>query len=234
MNVRSLLGYARRRLRFGGLARHCPACQRSWRAFHAWGLPGVRRDNARCPGCGSLERHRAVATVYPGFIEGRDVLWVAPEFPLRRVVNRLRPRSVQTIDLSPGRADAVGDLTALSYPNGSWDVILHNHVLEHIPDDAAALREMFRVLRPGGVAIVTAPQEMGLGVTDEDPAVTCSVEREKRWGHPEHVRRYGLDILDRFQAAGFAVAVQEPYHVQDAKRLGLWVKDRVFILQRPS
>jgi SAM-dependent methyltransferase len=110
-----------------------------------------------------------------------------------------------SVDLEPGQAMRVMDLTDLSLADGSQSLVFCSHVLEHIPDDASAMREMRRVLRPGGFAVIQVPIEGD--VTDEDPTVTDPEERLRRFGQRDHVRVYGLDIVGRLAVAGFQVDV---------------------------
>lgn len=96
------------------------------------------------------------------------------------------------------------DLTDLRLPDDSITLIYCSHVLEHIPDDRAAMAEMYRVLIPGGRAVVMVPIGSD-GATEEDPSVTEPSERKRRFGQSDHVRRYGPDIVERLETAGFAV-----------------------------
>ena len=108
-------------------------------------------------------------------------------------------------DLDPRKAMTVMDITDIHHPDGSFDVILCSHVLEHIPDDRKALSEFFRVLKPGGWAILQVP--IMADTTFEDFSVTDPKEREKLFGQHGHVRSYGLDYGDRLTEAGFSVTV---------------------------
>jgi SAM-dependent methyltransferase len=97
-----------------------------------------------------------------------------------------------------------GDLTDLvDFKDDSLSLVYCSHVLEHIPDDVAAISEMHRVLEPGGKAVVLVPT--GQEPTDEDPGVTDVAERIARFGQADHVRLYGDDIIDRLRAPGFEV-----------------------------
>lgn len=203
-----LAGSCRRgvsRLTNFGLARFCPLCRSSLRRFLPFGVR--RRPNALCPVCKSVERHRAL-WLYLGrctdLLGGkpRRLLHVAPELPLAR---RLRGAGLQytSIDLSSRKAMLRMDVTRLAFGDASFDVILCNHVLEHVPDDRQALAELHRVLRPGGWAVVQVP--IRGDATDEDPTVTNAAERERRFGQADHVRQYGRDYEARLRAAGFAV-----------------------------
>jgi SAM-dependent methyltransferase len=97
------------------------------------------------------------------------------------------------------------DVTSIQYPDDCFDVIYCSHVLEHVPDDRAAIRELYRVLKPGGWAILQVP--ISADATFEDPTVTDPDARERLFGQDDHVRRYGPDYADRLAAAGFLVSV---------------------------
>jgi SAM-dependent methyltransferase len=146
-------------------------------------------------------------------IPGAVVLHVAPE---RVLGNRLRS--------IPGAEYHGGDLTAefgperidvtdLQFPDRSVDILVCNHVLEHVPDDREAMDEIHRVLKPDGWALLLVPDLEGDSVsqtTDEDPSITDPAERLRRFGQDDHVRRYGWDYLDRLREAGFEPEVIRP------------------------
>jgi hypothetical protein len=191
----------------------CPLCERRLRGF----LPGgpSARPNAKCPVCGSLERHRA-AWVYlrqhaewlqPGGAPVR-LLHLAPEGPLENRFRAVSHVDYTSADLEPGRAMVAMDLTDIDAPDGQYDVIYCSHVLEHIPDDAAAMREMHRVLKPGGVAYIQVP--LRGAATYEDASITTPGGRKEAFGQEDHVRVYGADIQKRLEAAGFAVELVYP------------------------
>jgi SAM-dependent methyltransferase len=100
----------------------------------------------------------------------------------------------------------VGDCERLDLPDASFDVVLCVHVLEHVPDDAAALRELHRILKPGGWGVIQVP--ILRETTDEDPSLTDPAERLRRFGQEDHVRIYGRDFAGRLEAAGFELDVQ--------------------------
>jgi SAM-dependent methyltransferase len=99
------------------------------------------------------------------------------------------------------------DITVQPFADGSFDKIIVSHVLEHIPDDLAAMREMKRTLAPGGLVISQHPFDPDLEITDEDPSVTTPEERLRRFKQADHVRVYGHDLLDRWRSVGFTLEV---------------------------
>ncbi len=146
-----------RRLLFLGSARFCPLCESRVRRFYPAGLD--RRPDARCPVCGSLERHRLFRIVAEKRTDlfderARRVLHIAPEGAIERLVRRLPGVRYLSADLEDPRAMVRMDITDIGYPDGSFDVLLCSHVLEHVPDDRKALREFYRVLSPGGWGMI--------------------------------------------------------------------------------
>jgi SAM-dependent methyltransferase len=187
----------------------CPCCQGEFDQFLTFGR--VPRPNVRCPGCGSLERHR-LAYLYlerEGLLDrpGLRILHVAPEEALAQPLLRSPGVRYMGIDREPGHVDAVMDLTQLACSDDTFDLVICNHVLEHIPDDRQAMRELRRVLRPHGRAIVQVPMSFNLATTLEDLSIVDPETRERLYGQPDHVRLYGRDYLDRLAAAGFHVHI---------------------------
>lgn len=169
-----------------------------------------------CPSCRSQVRHRMLAALFddkaghPEWAErelfyGRAVLHFAPERQLRDRIRRAAGRYV-TADYDRGDTDLRLDLSAMpSVSDASFDVVIACDVLEHVPDDATAFRELFRVLKPGGIAILTVPQKDPPASTDEDSAVIEETERLERFGQHDHVRMYGDDFPTRAAGGGFTV-----------------------------
>ena len=186
----------------------CPCCEGVFEQFKPFGLRP--RPNAQCPGCGALERHRLLwlylkerTALFDG--EERSMLHVAPENVLQQKFRAIPALEYVSADLdSPLAAERI-DITSIPRPDATFDVIMCNHVLEHVPDDRRAMRELWRVLRAGGWAILQVPIDSGLAVTREDSAVTDPRERERLFGQADHVRLYGRDYRDRLEAAGFTV-----------------------------
>lgn len=204
------LFYALRGFWLAGRARYCALCGGSFRRFLAKGEP--LRPEAMCPRCLSLERHRAqwLLLARERALEGAaSILHFAPEPGIRDRLRALPQVFYVTADIAPGRADTAMDMTRLAFRDGSFDRLLCSHVLEHVADDAAALRELRRVLRPGGLAVLQVP--LREGDTDEDLSVTDPAERLRRFGQEDHVRFYGrADFQKRLEAAGFTVRAVDP------------------------
>lgn len=169
----------------------------------------AKRPNARCPRCGSLERHRLIWTYLQQktdfFVMERRVLDVAPEEFMQHHIRKLPNIDYLSIDLESPLAMKKMDVTQLELPSNSFDIIFCNHVFEHIPDDLAAMRELYRVLKPGGWAILQTPIDYQRTTTDEDPSVADPQERLRRFGQTDHIRVYGLDFFDRLRSCGWTV-----------------------------
>lgn len=210
-----------RRALLGGSARHCPVCGERASRFFAFG--GSNRPNAWCPFCEALERTR-LNWIYlergTDLGDGRPkrLLHLAPEESLARRFRTLRNVQYVSADLEHGDILFRTDITDLALPDASFDVIFCAHVLEHVGDDRRALREMRRVLTPGGYALLPVPP-IRVAVTEEDPTLTDPEERRRRFGHPEHVRRCGRDYPERIREAGFRVTVLSAKDVVGAENV---------------
>ncbi|MEN8376352.1 MAG: methyltransferase domain-containing protein [Gemmatimonadota bacterium] len=206
---------ALRRLYYRGAAVHCPACGGSFRRFRPAGTPP--RPNAKCPACGARERDRFAAL----FLRARSdlrhaqplrLLHVAPEASVAGILRSWSEGDYLSADIRPGKAMATMDIARIDRPDDSFDGIWCSHVLEHVPDDGAAMAEFFRVLAPGGWAVIGVP--IAAPETFEDPSVTSPSERLRLFGQEDHVRRYGPDVIGRLRGAGFAVEVVRPSEVE--------------------
>ena len=191
------------RLTSRGPGRECPLCGWTGRQFLPRTDPRKPSADAFCPKCHSAERHRfAYLTLKDRIPRVRSALHFAPEAP---IVGWLRSisGSYLSCDLEPGKAMAVEDVTHLSFADDSFDFIWCCHVLEHVADDMAAMREMRRVLAPDGTCVVQVP--IWRRVTYEDPGITSPEARLEAFGQHDHVRLYGFDVKDRLEAAGLRV-----------------------------
>lgn len=221
-----------------GFARYCPCCNSHVRRFKPF---GVRRSDALCPVCGSFERHRLMmlymkrrTDLFDG--SAKKMLHIAPETQLGRVFEEIPNLEYISADLSSPRAMVKMDMMDIHYPDQTFDVVYCSHVLEHVSDDRKAIGEVFRVLRPGGWAILQVPTPTG-HVTLEDPTVTSPEERERLFGQHDHRRRYGLDYKDRLEEAGFVVDVDEFVRTLDdgtVTRCGLDRNEDVYFCVRAT
>ncbi len=110
-----------------------------------------------------------------------------------------------SVDIKPNKAMQVEDITQLSFPDESFDMVLCFHVLEHIEDDHKAIKELYRVLKKDSFAIIDAPVYYGLETTYEDPEIVLPQDRAKAFNQWDHVRVYGEDFSDRIEQKGFRV-----------------------------
>lgn len=219
--------------RHRGSAVQCPLCGHAFDRFKDdWNRPA-----ALCWRCGSHERHRAQWLLLerrPQLLDrAGSLLHFSPEWCLRRRLQALPGLRYVTSDLDPSQdVDLRLDVTALELPDGAFDAILCSHVLEHVPDDAAAMAELRRVTAPGGFTLVMVPLALDRATTYEDPAITAPADREREFLQHDHVRLYAPDIADRLRSAGFAVEVVD-LHAElgpaAAARHGLLASDLIFL-----
>ena len=178
----------------------------SYRKFLPYGYQNLRQ-NALCPGTLSLERHRLLWLYLDrktSFLtDSIRVLHVAPEQVFYKKFKSFSHWDYTTTDLHSPLADVKADICALPFEDNSYDLILCNHVLEHIPNDLKAMKELYRVLKPRGTAILQVPLEEDRENTFEDDSITDQQERTRIFGQYDHVRVYGHDYYNRLQKAGF-------------------------------
>lgn len=118
---------------------------------------------------------------------------------------KLKNISYTTTDLNSPIADVKADICALPFKDHSFDFIICNHVLEHIPDDTKAMQELYRVLAPGGTAILQVPYDKNRIETFTDDTITDQKERAAIFGQYDHVRVYGMDYFNKLRSIGFQV-----------------------------
>lgn len=216
-----------------------PINNKSYRYFLPYGYQNPR-PNALSPGTFSLERHRLLwcylkenTTI---FNHPMRLLHVAPEQAFYDRFKKLKNLDYVTTDLKSPLAQVKADLCNLPFKSNSFDFILCNHVFEHIPNDQMAMKELFRVLKPGGNMIAQVPMDQNADKTIEDLSITDPKERAKLYGQYDHVRLYGMDYFDRLEAAGF-VANPIPYAKQlgadKCKQFGLVAHELLPVCQKP-
>jgi len=185
-----------------------PIDGKSFKTFLPYGY-GNQRNNVLSPSTLSLERHRLLWLYLKNetdfFSKGLKVLHFAPEQAFYNRFRRQKNLDYTTTDLESPLADVKADICNLPFKNDCYDVILCNHVLEHIPDDTKAMQELYRILKPGGMAILQIPQDLSREKTFEDNSITDKKERAKIFGQYDHVRVYGRDYFDKLRSIGFKV-----------------------------
>lgn len=168
-----------------------------------------QRENVLSPSTLSLERHRLLWLYLKNetdfFNRNLKVLHFAPEQAFYKRFRNLNNLDYTTTDLNSPLADVKADICNLPFSDNEFDFILCNHVLEHIPDDTKAMQEIYRILKPGGTAILQIPQDLDREKTFEDDSITDKTEREKIFGQYDHVRIYGRDYFDKLRSIGFKV-----------------------------
>ena len=186
----------------------CPVCGKTFSKFMPYGYNKVR-DGVLCPNCFSLERHRLMWLFLKNetgfFIEKLKVLHIAPEQCFHKKFRAMPNLYYITADLESPLADVKLDVQKMPFDNSTFDVVICNHVLEHVEDDHKALSEIYRVLKPGGYSIMQVPFNSSMEKTLEDPSVNDPAERERLFRQKDHLRLYGLDYTARVQQAGFKI-----------------------------
>ncbi|MBQ0768107.1 MAG: methyltransferase domain-containing protein [Bizionia sp.] len=185
-----------------------PIDGKGFRTFLPYGY-GEQRNNVLSPSTLSLERHRLLWLYLKEetdfFSASKSVLHFAPEQCFLNRFRKLKNLDYTTTDLESPIADVKADICNLPFKDNSYDIILCNHVLEHIPDDTKAMQELYRVMKPGGYGVFQIPQDLSRDITFEDNTITDKAERAKIFGQYDHVRIYGRDFFDKLRRFGFTV-----------------------------
>lgn len=185
-----------------------PIDGKSFKSFLPYGY-GIQRHNVLSPSTLSLERHRLLWLYLKNetdfFTAKNKVLHFAPEQSFYKRFKKMSNLDYTTTDLNSPLADVKADICNLPFEDNSYDIIFCNHVLEHIPDDTKAMQELYRVLKPNGMAILQIPQDLKRAITFEDDSITDKKERAKIFGQYDHVRIYGRDYFNKLRSIGFQV-----------------------------
>ncbi len=187
----------------------CPVCDKHFSKFLSYGSDKALRQNVLCPYCLSLERHRLMWLFLHAetnfFTAPLRVLHIAPEQCFYGRFKALQNIAYITGDLESPLAEFPFDLHNIPFESNDFDVIICNHVMEHVADDKQCMRELYRVLRPGGWAIMQVPINHASVETLEDPTIISPEQRELHYWQKDHMRLYGTDYADRLRSAGFKV-----------------------------
>ena len=228
---------------YAGKGRNCPICGGEKRKFLPYGYGKVRED-ALCPKCLSLERHRLLWHYLMNNDSEREriknlptILHIAPEVCLMREFKRIylsAPQNYITADLESPLADMHFDVQQIPMADSSVDIIICNHLLEHVESDHKALKEMYRIMRPGGLGIMLAPIDYTLETTFEDDTITDPKQRAEVFGQYDHRRIYGKDYLERLRAAGFeAFEIDYAAEFSDSDRTKFsFGSDKLYIVRK--
>ena len=182
--------------------------------MRAIGVVGSDVDNFECPRCGAhdRERHLLLYLQESGLlarIPALRILHFAPEKRMAQRIVEREPVEYVKCDLHPSAADTRRvDIEAMPFADGSFDMVIANHVLEHVDDDIRAVAEIRRVLRHDGIAILQTPYSAMLHHTWSDPGLVAEDARLHAYGQEDHVRLFGRDIVERFAAGGLRPCVE--------------------------
>jgi SAM-dependent methyltransferase len=186
----------------------CPVCESRFRKFLPYGRM-VARENALCPNCLALERHRLMYLYLKRktrfFVDSEKLLHVAPEYCFIERFEAMKNLDYVTADIESPLAKIKMDIHQIPFAANTFDVAFCNHVMEHVEDYHRAMRELCRVLKPGGWAIVQSPQDWSKAHTFEDPTITDPKERERVFWQNDHLRLFGRDYGRELEKAGFDV-----------------------------
>lgn len=228
---------------YAGKGRKCPICGGEKRKFLPYGYGKVRED-ALCPKCLSLERHRLLWHYLMNNNSEREriknlptILHIAPEVCLMREFKRIylsAPQNYITADLESPLADMHFDVQQIPMADSSVDIIICNHLLEHVESDYKALTEMYRIMRSGGMGVMLAPIDYTLETTFEDDTITDPKQRAEVFGQYDHRRIYGKDYLERLRAAGFeAFEIDYAAEFSDSDRTKFsFGSDKLYIVRK--
>ena len=187
----------------------CPCCGKSFRKFLSYGYGKSHRENVLCPYDLTLERHRLMWLYLKDhsnfFSKKINLLHIAPEQSFFSLFKKQKNLNYLTGDLISPIAEMHFDLHSIPLEDNRFDVIFCNHVLEHVDDAIKCMRELYRVMKPGGWGIMQVPQDTSRKVTYEDSSIVSAKDREKHFWQKDHVRLFGMDYPEWLKNAGFNV-----------------------------
>lgn len=215
---------------------HCPICSKNF--WHIRCLVHKTKPHLNCPRCDLFQRHRFLWLYLQretDFFRNRyDVLHISPSPALQAKLSKLPLLNYKTSTLDSEYTDYQFDLIKIDLPDNHVDIVLCIHVLEHIEDDVKAMAEIYRILKPGGWALFMVPQKGD--VTKEDPSIVTPEERLKHFGQKDHVRFYGLDIIERMRSVNFDVSTlssADLFDREEVYRYNLFWLTRVYQCRKP-
>lgn len=218
----------------------CPVCNSKYRKFLPYGRNTSSRENALCPSCLSLERHRLMALYMKRktnfYTANLKVLHVAPEYCFIDRFEQMKNLDYITADIESPLAKVKMDIHQIPFPENTFDVAICNHVMEHVDDYILAMSELYRVLKPGGWALIQSPQDMKYEVTYEDPTITDPKEREIHFLQNDHLRLFGRNYGRELEKGGFKVTedrfVMDELSKAEVQRYSLPGEEIVYFCQK--
>lgn len=241
-----------RKIKYADKKYNCPVCDSNIRLWKPLGynLPVITEKQivgggyrlAQCPVCDSSDRIRLLFLFLKNktniYRDNIKLLHIAPEPPLEYIFKHQNNIDYLTADMNPEMVMEKMDITNIQYPENSFDAIICNHVLEHIPEDHKAMSELYRLLKLGGWAILQVPFSKILEKTFEDSSIITPEDRERIFGQTDHVRIYGKDYANRLRKAGFEVEEYNWTKDQELENpnnyLGLNEDEVVFFAGKPN
>ena len=186
---------------------YCVCCGKSFRKFLPYG--NILRANAVCPYCRSLERTRLLMYYLQNetfiFTQQKKILHFAPERAISKKIKAFSKAGYISADINPALGDQIVDIQNIPFEKEVFDIVICSHVLGHIPDEAKAINEIFRVLKSGGVAIILTLIDLNNDVTYENKNVRTSEEKLNHYGESDLLRLHGNDFISRLQREGIKV-----------------------------
>ena len=188
------------------------------------------RENAIAPDSLSLERHRLMWLFLKNktnfFTDNLKFLHIAPEYCFIKIFKGMKNLDYLTADLISPWADVKMDVHNIPFEENTFDVVICNHVLEHVDDADKVMKEFYRVMKPGGWGIFQVPIDYNNSVTIEDRSVTDPRERERLYWQSDHLRLFGRDYGDKLTAAGFKVTESNFINEIDPKLVERYALDK--------
>ena len=196
-------------------------------------------EHVYCPRCFSKNRERLIIALLEHRIDisSTSILHFSPEKYLNRYLRK--KAFVTTVDIEPGFYTNIdpkitfSDATNLAFADESFDMVIANHILEHIPDDSKAMKELWRVTKTGGSAILQVPYSETLATTLEDSHINDPAKQEALFGQRDHVRIYEMNnYIHRLTKAGFTVEVLRPEALKEFEMYAIQPRESVFLCKK--
>ena len=220
----------------------CPVCERKFSKFLSYGSKVAHRENVLCPYDLTLERHRLMWLYLKNesnffTAEKLDVLHIAPEQCFHGKFKAQNNLNYLTGDLESPIADLHFDLHHIPLEDNRFDVVFCNHVMEHVDDPIQCMKELFRVMKAGGWAIMQVPQDMSRETTYEDSTIVTPEDREKHFWQKDHVRLFGRDYPQWLEKAGFRIEfydITKKFDLETIERYRLIKDELLYIAKKPN